>query len=139
MPESERHARLVKAIIAHLDVHLGMIDEIMVRDDSIQPVRGERPPRVAGYVPDVYATDVPTTKTVIGEAKTAKDLETERSRRQIAEFLRYLAYMPTGLFILAVPTSHKARARWLIKELGSPLGTKMPKTDIIDDTGIGAK
>ena len=137
MPESERHARLVKAIISHLEECLGKIDEIMVRDDSIRPLRDERPPKVAGFIPDVYATDVPTTKIVVGEAKTAKDLETEHSRKQIAAFLEYLAHTPNGLFILAVPTNLRARARWVVRELGSSLGTSAPQTEIIDDSGIG--
>ena len=137
MPESEIHARLVKAIIEHLEVRLGMIDEIMVQDDSTQPLRGERPQKVNGFVPDVYATDVPMTRKVIGEAKTAKDLETVHSRQQITTFLEYLSHTPNSLFVLAVPSGLKARARWVIKELGKDLGDRMPETEIIDDTGIG--
>ena len=136
MPESEMHARLVKAIIAHLARRLDVIDEIRVRDDSIQPIRGERPPRIGNFVPDVYATDVPTTKIVIGEAKTTKDLETEHSRQQIAAFLDHLTHTSNGLFILAVPTPWKARAKWVVNELGTPLGTTMPHTEIIDDMGV---
>ena len=137
MPESEQHARLVRSIITHLELCLDPINEIMVRDDSLQPIRGERPPRIGNFVPDVYASDVPTTRTVIGEAKTPKDLETDHSRQQIAAFLDHLAHTPNGLFILAVPPSLKPRARWLVKELGGSLGSKVPKTEVIDCMGIG--
>ena len=137
MPESERHARLVKAIIAHLDRRLGKICEIMVRDDSVRPLRDERPPKLPQFIPDVYATDVPITRTVVGEAKTAKDLETGHSRKQIASFLEYLAHTPNGLFILAVPPNFKARARSLLAELSLPLEGNGPATEVIDDSGIG--
>ena len=136
MPESERHARLVKAIIAHLEKRLGPTSEIMVRNDSVRPLRGERPPKLPQFIPDVYATDVPTTKTVIGEAKTARDLETDHSHRQIASFLEHLAHTPNGLFILAVPPDRKARARWLLAELAGPLEGNVPETEVIDDSGI---
>lgn len=137
MPESERHARLVKAIIAYLEMRVGTLSEIMVRDDSVRPLRGERPPRLPRYIPDVYATDVPTTKTMIGEAKTARDLETGHSHKQIASFLEYLSHTPNSLFILAVPYDRKARARWLLAELAGPLGGNVPEVEVIDDFGIG--
>ena len=137
MPESERHARLVMAIIAHLEARVGTINEIMIRDDSVRPLRGERPPKLLQFIPDVYATDVPTTMTVIGEAKTARDLETSHSHKQIASFLDYLVHTPNGLFILAVPPNRKARARSLLTKLGRSLGSNVPETEVIDDSVIG--
>ena len=137
MPESERHARLVRAIIAHLEAHVGTINDIMVRDDSVRPLRGERPPKLLQFIPDVYATDVPTTMTVIGEAKTARDLETIHSHKQISSFLEYLAHTPNGLFILAVPPDRKARARSLVTKLGRSLGDNKTDIEVIDDSSIG--
>ena len=136
MPESTRHARLVKAIIFHLEKRIGTLTEIMIRDDSVRPLRGERPPRLPRFMPDVYATDVPTTKTMIGEAKTARDLETDHSHKQIASFLEHLSHTPNSLFILAVPHNRKARARWLLAELVRPLEGSVPETEVIDDSGI---
>ena len=90
MPESATHARLVRAILEFIDRDFHSLTEIAVRDDSSAPVRDERPPSVGGFVPDVYATDVPTTATLIGEAKTRRDLEAVHSQEQIAAFLEYL-------------------------------------------------
>lgn len=137
MPESARHARLVQAIVGHAEQRLGKVADILVREDAVRPLRGERPPKLAGFMPDVYATDVPTTKTLVGEAKTETDLETARSRAQIAAFLEYLAYTPGGLFVLAVPFGLKARAKSVLRELGQPLGEDAPRTEVIDDTKIG--
>ena len=136
MPESAQHARLVSAIVAHAELRLGKISEIVVREDAVQPRRGERPPRLLGFTPDVYATDVPTTTTMVGEAKTAADLETAHSRAQIAAFLKYLAHTPGGLLVLAVPITVKARARSILKELVEPLGTNGPPTEVIDDSSV---
>ena len=136
MPESARHARLVAAIVAHAERRLGKFTDIMVREDAVRPRRGERPPNLAGFTPDVFATDVPTTMTLVGEAKTAADLETRHSRTQIAAFLEYLAHTPGGLFVLAVPVAFKPRARGVLRELGRPLGMNVPQTEVIDDSDI---
>ena len=136
MPESARHARLVEAIVAHAEHRVGKLTDILVREDAVRPRRGERPPKVSGFTPDVYASDVPTTMTLIGEAKTAADLDTKHSRAQIAAFLQYLAHTPGGLFVLAVPVSVKPRARWVLRELSRPLGSGAPKTEVIDDSAV---
>lgn len=136
MPESYRHARLVEAILVRAEYHLGEFTELSVRDDAVRPRRGERPPMLEGFRPDVYITDVPTTKILVGEAKTAADLDTEHSRAQITAFLRYLAYTSGGLFILAVPIALKPRAKRLLRELGRPLGEGAPQSEVIDDSGI---
>lgn len=135
MPESAMHADLVKAILAFAAHELGSLADIAVREDAVRPLRGERPPRIAGYTPDVYAVDVPTTRTLIGEAKTRTDLETEHSQRQIAAFLDYSAQSPGGLFILAVPMIARPAARRLIKRLvtASPMGAH--RWAVIDDFG----
>jgi len=136
MPESARHARLVEAIIPHAEHRLGKFTDIMLREDAVRPRRGERPPNVSGFIPDVFATDVPTTMTLIGEAKTAADLDTKHSRAQIAAFLEYLAHTPGGLFVLAVPTAVKPRAIWVLRELGRSLEVDAPQIEIIDDSAI---
>ncbi|MCY4152859.1 MAG: hypothetical protein OXE94_11585 [Aestuariivita sp.] len=135
MTESAQHARLVKAILSLLEKHFGSLDDIMVRDDSLRPVRAERPPKLPQYIPDVYATDVPTTQVIVGEAKTAKDLETARSHKQIASFLEYLAHTPNSLLILAVPFDCKPRARGLLRKLVPAHGTA-PDTKVIDDLDL---
>ena len=139
MPESARHARLVEAIVAHAEHRVGKFTDILVREDAVRPRRGERPPRVSGFTPDVYATDVPTTMTLIGEAKTAADLDTKHSRAQIAAFLQHLAHTPGGLFVLAVPVSVKPRARWVLRELSRPLGSGAPQIEVIDDSAVGTE
>ena len=78
-------------------------------------MRGERPPPIGGFVPDVYAIDVPTTVTIVGEAKTRRDLETAHSQAQIAAFLDFLSVTANGVFILSVPLTAGATARRIVQ------------------------
>lgn len=132
MPESEAHALLVKEVIAFAERELGPLANIAVREDAVRPLRGERPPRIEGYTPDVHATDVPTTRTLIGEAKTRTDLETDHTRRQVAAFLSYLAKTPGSVFVLAVPLAAGPTARRLLVQLSGPLAAAVPKLVVLD-------
>ena len=75
----------------------------------------DRPATIGGYIPDVFASDVPATFQVVGEAKTSADLETKRSRRQIIAFLDHLALYERSSFYLAVPYFTAPRARYIVK------------------------
>lgn len=132
MPESATHAQLVRAILDFIDRDCCSLTEIAVRDDASSPFRGERPPTVGGYVPDVYATDVPTTMTVIGEAKTKSDLETLRSQMQIIAFLEYLKVTANGVFVLSVPLSASATARRIVNENTRQLGGAPTRLVVLD-------
>lgn len=132
MPESETHAGLVQTVIAFAEREFGSLIEIAVREDAVRPLRGERPPRIEGYTPDVHASDVPTTRTLIGEAKTRADLEREHSRRQISAFLRYLANTTGGVFVLAVPLVAGATARRLVAELNAPYVSSATRIVVLD-------
>ena len=132
MPESAAHASLVQAVILYAEREFGSLADIAIREDAVRPVRGERPPKIEGYVPDVFATDVPTTKTLIGEAKTQQDIETEHSRRQIVAFLNYLSETPRGIFVLSVPLVASATARRLVAELNEPFAGAATRTIVLD-------
>lgn len=136
MPESATHAGLVQAVIAFAELELGMLANLAVRDDSVRPLRGERPPRIHGYVPDVFAINVPTTATLIGEAKTREDLETERSQNQISAFLRYLSETRNGIFVLGVPLTAVATARRLVAQLHAPFPRTQTRTIVIDGSAV---
>jgi len=132
MAESSVHAGLVKGMVDFVGRELGDLKNIAIRDDSVQPLRGERPPRIGGFVPDLYASDVPTTRIIIGEAKTRIDLETLHSEQQISAFLEYLSKSPNGAFLLAVPLNAAATARRILGELSSALTGHPVRTIILD-------
>ncbi|BCH13694.1 hypothetical protein [Mesorhizobium sp. L-2-11] len=135
MPESVTHARLVRAILDFIDSDFRALTDIAIRDDSNAPVRDERPPAVGGFVPDVYATDVPTTVTLIGEAKTKRDLEAIHSQEQITAFLEYLKVTAGGVFILSVPLTAGATARRIVTETTQRLGGAPTRLVVLDGLG----
>ncbi len=136
MGESGTHAELVTALIAYADAEFGGLANVSVRHDAVRPLRGERPPRVNGYVPDVYATDVPTTATLIGEAKTRVDLETDHTRKQIQAFLFYLSQTPNGIFALSVPLAAAMTARRLLLEMKASFPATQTRTVVLDGVGV---
>ena len=132
MPESATHASLVQAVILYAEREFGGLADIAVREDAVRPLRGERPPVIEGYVPDVFVTDVPTTMTLIGEAKTQQDLETDHSRQQISAFLSYLSKTPRGIFVLSVPLAAGATARRLLAQLNEPFAGATTRTAVLN-------
>lgn len=115
MPESSQHLHLVEALVSYIEVKYKPLKSMIILYDLPSTVGGDRPPRIGGYAPDVYATDAPTTVTVIGEAKTAEDLVTPHSRQQIQAFLDYLRYQKSGVLVLAVPLFSSATARIVVE------------------------
>ena len=91
----------------------------------------DRPTMIGGYVPDIFAIDTPETCRIIGEAKTAADCETPRSRLQFIAFLSHLSRFPNGLFYLAVPWFYRVRARTLIDAAAQAAGASAVKLQVI--------
>jgi hypothetical protein len=114
--ESALHVRLVERLIATItDKHTNRRGIILLADHHAYG--NDRPPQIGGFCPDVFASDVPTTFRVIGEAKTPTDLQSKRSHRQIIAFLDHLSLYPGSTFYLAVPWFSGAKARSIVNSL----------------------
>ena len=120
--ESDEHAVLVLRLTAFVRERHGAAGNLALYLDD-QKMGRERPQRIGGHLPDLYAQDVPRTFVVIGEAKTQADLITPRSRRQLASFVRYLALHEAAFFYLAVPFIARPTATKLMRELEAAHGT----------------
>jgi hypothetical protein len=111
--ETAQHVRLVEALAAEIRTrHAGLYSLTLFID--LPAFRRDRPQPVGGFVPDVFAVDTPETCRIIGEAKTPLDLESDRTRTQIAAFLTHLSRFPNANFYLSVPLLYKNRAESLI-------------------------
>lgn len=110
MSESRLHDQLVSVILEHVRRHYR---DFLIFDDRTA-MSSHKPPRVGGFVPDVYAVNVPTTRIVIGEAKTFRDLQTPHTDAQMRAFLDHLALSDQGTLIVAVPWMAVATARSLV-------------------------
>jgi hypothetical protein len=136
LAESIQHTALVQIIIKYIAREHAQIAALGVVNDLSSPLHAEKPNRIDGFVPDVYAFDAPLTTIIIGEAKTRDDLETEHSRKQITAYLSFLGHQQTGIFILAVPWQAKRRASAIIETLRLATGAESVKTVTLDDIGL---
>ena len=131
MPESVQHMQLVERIVRYIARVHGPSGDVIVFHDLPGPLGCEKPPRISGFVPDVYATNMPHSITLLGEAKTEDDLETYHSRQQIKAYLAFLSQCHHGKFILAVPWQLAATA-WNLVKASHTHGTRMPEVVILD-------
>lgn len=136
LAESIKHTALVRTIISYIGREHAQLTALGVIDDLSSPLHAEKPNRIDGYVPDVYAFDAPLTTVIIGEAKTQDDLETERSRKQLTAFISFLGQQQTGILILAVPWQLKRRANQIVETLRAQTGASSVKTVMLDDVSL---
>ena len=113
--ESRQHAAIVEGLVSHIrEVHEPPGGFVLYSDTG---ERCELPQRVNGYIPDVFASDVPSTFHIIGEAKTHGDIVSQRSKRQVKAFLDFLSAYSNSIFYLAVPVFSQPRANQLLNEI----------------------
>lgn len=119
MGESARHIGLLVKLVEHVRTRTGDIQQLALLHDLPGIIGCEKPPKLGAYRPDLYATDAPTTRVIVGEAKTSRDLETAHSKEQLRSFIRHLALYPDSHLILAVPWSSRARAQQILTVLSN--------------------
>jgi hypothetical protein len=129
MSESAEHLQLVCRILRFIETNFPP-ERFIVCSDA--PGSFDKPPRIAGFVPDVFATDAPRTTVVVGEAKTAADLQTAHSQRQISEFVRFVAAQQRGIFLLAVPWQAGLAARRVLNGVQFDWKRSTPTLVILD-------
>jgi len=113
--ESSKHLGLVRCILSYIRGNYVGVDHVATLHDLPGIIGCDKPPKIGTFRPDVYAIDAPLTKTLIGEAKTQADLETDHTRNQFRAFIRFLRLQDNAVFVLAVPWQAKARARIVIQ------------------------
>lgn len=96
----------------------------------------DKPPKIGNFRPDVYAVDAPLTKTIVGEAKTQLDLETDHTKAQLASFISFLKLQRNAVLVVAVPWQAKPTARSMLQGLANRLGAAEIRVVVIDDIEI---
>lgn len=94
---------------------------VILADTSIYPCT-DRPPRIGGYVPDLYARVALPTRLVLGEAKTPLDLDNHHTKSQLVAFLGFCHLHPLSHFVMAVPWDMSARAHNMLRQVISENG-----------------
>jgi hypothetical protein len=103
MGESISHIRLVNRILVWVRLEHGDCRHLCILSDLPDSRSSEKPPLIGGFLPDVFVEDAPPTFTVIGEAKTAQDLEREHTKRQFRGYLLYLKLRLRPCLIVSTP------------------------------------
>ena len=83
-------------------------------------------------MPDAYVPCGPGNLLVIGEAKTAGDLERKHSLEQIAAFLETCSESENSYFILAVPWDQVRLAQSLVKKLKIDTATSGVRSKVLE-------
>jgi hypothetical protein len=133
LAESILHLRLIAKVITHIERVYHPTHQIVVFHDLPDNLGSDKPPRVEGFVPDVYAVDTPPSIAIIGEAKTVQDLLTDHSQRQLAAFLRFLRHQEHGILVLGVPWQLRAAAQNLLVRLRRENEAESVQVVIVDD------
>jgi len=115
MPESSTHVRLVSVLVSWIAAEYFRGERGSILVDAPENLARAKPPGIAGYMPDVFGQCLPGGGVVIGEAKTAGDLENLHTREQLGAFLRYCVARPGSVFVFAVPWHMTRYARCLIE------------------------
>jgi len=131
--ESLNHIALLERLFSHVQKTISPRQHIAVLHDLPGVIGCEKPPCIGQFRPDLYASDAPTTSVIIGEAKTAQDLETPHSRAQIHAYAKHLALYPGSTFILAVPWQLRARAEIIMSQALESACAKDIARVVIDD------
>lgn len=132
MAESNIHIRLVTALVSWIAAKYFRGERGSLLIDSSDSPAIAKPPGIGVYVPDVIGQGLPGGVVVIGEAKTAGDLENLHTREQLESFLRYCAARPGSVFVFAVPWHMSRFARVLLKNVGRRCGCEGVSTEVIE-------
>lgn len=125
MGESLIHVRLVQKIIEW--VSNADPQAVIFADTSIFEAR-DRPPKIGGHVPDVYARTDMLGQSIIGEAKTRKDLENEHTMSQLRAYLSYCCTNPGARLVLAVQWDMRGFVHNLLNRLKAEM--ELPKESV---------
>jgi hypothetical protein len=117
MSESLRHLEGVVALERFVRARAEQRADLIVYLDAPASDAQKKPPLVGGFRPDLFARTWKDGAFVIGEAKTAHDLESAHSVAQLGAFVGAVTAAPLGAFVLSVPLAVAASARALLEAL----------------------
>ena len=103
MSESEHHRDLVRALAEEIASDPSWSIPPILYCDIQDGFSGAVPPVAGLNRPDVLARDISTSRAVIGEAKTAQDIDNQHTFEQLASYFGYLRAQAEGELWMGVP------------------------------------
>jgi hypothetical protein len=132
MGESNNHIQLVEAMVYWIAGTYLNGDKGYLLIDHPDAAVCSKPPKINGYVPDVFTASAPHSRKIVGEAKTIRDIERPHSVEQIKAFLRYCSIHEDAVFVFAAPWSMSRYAKALLKRLQQQTRSQMVKIMVIE-------
>lgn len=114
--ESDKHRELIGQIGLWIRWKFPEAKDF-IDDDSDGALGRPRPPSIAGYRPDAFVLGGAQRTTIVGEAKTANDLDSEHSRRQLEAYIAYLSTFSDGVLVVSTQWQARRTAMSLLKRL----------------------
>ncbi len=115
MSESSIHIELVDKLVDWISKSYCGGDHGYILIESPDNPAGKRPQQVFGFVPDVMVINAPGYKCIIGEAKTANDIDNQHTIDQTRAFLRKCAEFEDSFLVFAVPWYRVGLARSVVR------------------------
>lgn len=133
MSETLAHTRLVGVIVKWVQAQYSATPGLCLFCDCPPVLETEKPSPIEGFFPDVCAISTPPAFTLIGEAKTIPDLESQRSFNQFLAFLRFLGARPKATLVVATPWQASASAKHIITLAQRESHTKKVQLRFLND------
>ncbi len=132
MGESANHIELVKKLTDWIILNFLEGDEGHIFVDAPDKNLQEKPPKIGKFIPDVYVNNISNNKIIVGEAKTAGDLENEHTKEQVAAFLSKCSEGKPGIFVFAVPWYLLGLAKSIIRRIQKKTLTQKVKVCVLE-------
>lgn len=132
MAESLAHINLVNMLATWIADSLLNGDHGHILIDTPDRSSQQKPPPICDYTPDIFVINAPGFSFIIGEAKTATDLDNRHTVEQLKAFLCKCAESTTSLFVVAVPWHRVRLARSIVKYCQQLTNTEEVKTEVLE-------
>lgn len=132
MAESTTHIQLVEEMVQWIVKAYLNGDKGYLLIDCPDSSACGKPPKINGYVPDVFTASLPNGRIIIGEAKTTHDIERPHSEEQIKAFLRYCINYENSVFVFAAPWPMVRFVKTFIRRLQLQTGASIVTVDVIE-------
>lgn len=132
MPESAAHQYLVGQLIRWVNSHCAEVQKGVLLVDDSSRAASDKPPSLSGYTPDVYWRALDGRRVIVGEAKSAYDVESRHSRKQFTSFLSHLNHVEEGTLVVAVPWHVVNQAKSLVRVIQRTSGLLCVQTVFLE-------
>lgn len=132
MSESARHSALVTSLVDWMAGTYFYGDRGCLLVDASLCNKQKKPPIIGDYIPDVFGEAHDPRRIILGEAKTAGDVENRHTREQLGAFLRFCAMSDGSVVILAVPWHLTRFVRQMLKGLAVQNNAEHVKCVVLD-------